>query len=272
MASQVGEHLKHEPIKLRFTTTHFKNARPKSIILKRSLNQSVTQIVAPSFVISAITVILYEKLHVSVAKLEAKRSLEVVWTGIHNKEESTHLFLSSKISRVYDLTEHLSKRVQLTPAGTGVIRMFEVAENGRTRKEFVGSETIGDLPDPVKLFAEEIPREELEIKDHDKIINVFHFTAVIRVTLGLHRAIHGVPFKFVVKRVSLETSSSTVNPSADRFHLSKGERFSETKKRLQRRLWISDHDFSRFRFTLALKSRFGALSYLEDGWYAPLCL
>ena len=263
MASKVGEHLKHEPIKLRFTTTHPKNGRPKSI-LKRSLNQSVTQIVTPSSAITAITVILYEKLHVSIARLETKLSLEVVWTGTHNKEESKHLFLSSKIIRVYDLTEHLSKRVQLTPAGTGMIRVFKVAEDGRTRKDYVGFEAIENFQVPVKLFAEEIPREELEIKDHDKIINVFHFTTYVR-------AAHGVPFKFVVKRVSPE-SSAAANPSADRFHPSKGERLSETKKRLQSCLGVSNGDFSRYRFALVLTSRLGMPSYPRDGRYVPLYL
>ena len=203
MASKVGEHLKHEPIKLRFTTTHAANATPKSI-LKRSLNQSITEIISPSYVVPSTTVILYEQLDVSIVELETKRSLKVVWTGIHNKEESTHPFLLPKTSMVHDLTEHLSKQVQLTPTGTGRIRVFEVAKDGRTQKEFTGSEMIGNIPDPVELFAEEISREELEAEDHDKVINAFHFTRDVART-------HGVPFKFVVKPVSFETCSATFN-------------------------------------------------------------
>lgn len=75
MASAVGEHLKHEPIKLRFTTAHARNGRPETI-LKRSLNQSVAEIIAPPS--TTTTIILYEKLHVSIVKLETKRSLKVV--------------------------------------------------------------------------------------------------------------------------------------------------------------------------------------------------
>ena len=201
MASKVGEYLKHEPIKLRFTTTHAANGTPKSI-LKRSLNQSITEIISPSYVVPSTTVILYEKLDVSIVELETKRSLKVVWTGIQNKEESTHPFLLPKTSMVHDLTEHLSKQVQ--PTGTGRIRVFEVAKDGRTQKEFTGSEMIGNIPDPVELFAEEIPREELDAEDHDKIINVFHFTRDVART-------HGVPFKFVVKPVSSETCSAICN-------------------------------------------------------------
>jgi ubiquitin carboxyl-terminal hydrolase 7 len=194
---------------VRFTTTHAKNGRPKSI-LEQSLNQSVIEIITPPP--PATTLFLYEKLHVSIAKLETKRSLKVVWTGIHNKEESTHLFLSSKTNTVCDLAEHLSKRVQLSPTGTGRIRVFEVEKDGKTRNEFIESEMIGNLPDPVELFAEEIPRDELKAESHDKVINVFHFNKYVVIT-------HGVPFKFVVKRVSLETSSASVRPSTDCFHL-----------------------------------------------------
>jgi len=203
MAAKVGEHLKHESIKLRFTTTNATNGAAKSI-LKRSLNQSITEIISPSYVTPSTTVILYERLDVSIVELETKRSLKVTWTGIHNKEESTHPFLLPKTSMVHDLTEHLSKQVQVAPTGTGRIRVFEVAKDGRTQKEFTGSEMIGNIPDPVELFAEEIPREELEAEDHDKIINAFHFTRDVART-------HGVPFKFVVKPVSLEPLSTVPN-------------------------------------------------------------
>ncbi len=153
MSTKVGEHLRHDPIKLRFTTTHATNGSPKSV-LKRSLNQSIAEIIAPAYATPATTVILYEKLDVSIVELETKRSLKVIWTGSHNKEESTHPFLLPKTSMVHDLTDHLAKQVKLTPGGTGKIRVFEVSKDGKTQKEFTGSEMIGNIPDPVELYAE----------------------------------------------------------------------------------------------------------------------
>ena len=44
MSVKVCEYLKHDPIKLRFTTTHATNGSPKSV-LKRSLNQSIAEII-----------------------------------------------------------------------------------------------------------------------------------------------------------------------------------------------------------------------------------
>ena len=159
MAAKVGEHLKHEPIKLRFTTTHATNGTAKFIV-KHSLDKTVAQIILPSYVAPSETVILYEKLDVSILEIETKRSLKIIWTGLYNKEESMYSVLLPKTSMVLDLTGHLSKRVQLTPTGTGRIRVFEVTEGGKIRKEFTGSEMIGNLPDPIELFAEEVPPEE----------------------------------------------------------------------------------------------------------------
>ena len=153
MSVKVGEYLKHDPIKLRFTTTHATNGSPKTI-LKRSLNQSISEIISPTYSNAQTTVILYEKLDVSIVELETKRSLKVIWTGSHNKEESTHQFLLPKTSAVHELADHLAKQVKLTPSGTGKIRIFEVSKDGKTQKEFTNSEMIGNIPDPVELYAE----------------------------------------------------------------------------------------------------------------------
>jgi ubiquitin carboxyl-terminal hydrolase 7 len=153
MSSKAGEVLRHEPIKLRFTTTHPSNGQAKSV-LKRSLNQSISEIMAPSYINPTTTVILYEKLDVSIVELETKRSLKVIWTGIHNKEEAVFPFLLPKTSMVHDLADHIAKGVTLSPIGSGKIRVFEVSKDGKTQKEFTGSEMIGNIPDPVELFAE----------------------------------------------------------------------------------------------------------------------
>jgi ubiquitin carboxyl-terminal hydrolase 7 len=66
---------------------------------------------------------------------------------------------------------------------------------------------------------------------------VFHFSKELTRT-------HGVPFRFVVKR---------------------GEKFSDTKKRLQARLAVPDKEFAKYRFALIQHSTFKQPSYIEDG-------
>jgi len=191
---------------------------------------------APSYINPITTVILYEKLDVSIVELETKRSLKVIWTGIHNKEEAAFPFLLPKTSMVHDLADHIAKQVTLSPTGSGKIRVFEVSKDGKTQKEFTGSEMIGNIPDLVELFAEEIPTEELEADDSDKIISVFHFSKEVQRT-------HGVPFRFVVKP---------------------GEKFADTKKRLQARIGVSDKDLGKYRFALIQVATFKQPSYIED--------
>lgn len=155
MSQKVGEYLGQDPIKLRFTTTNPTNGAAKAV-LKRSLNQSVQEIMSPNYTTPTSTVILYERLDVSIVELETKRSLKVTWTGLHNREESTHPFLLPKTNSIHDLAENLSKLITLSQGGTGKIRLFEIVRDGKMQKEFTGSEMIGNLPE-VELFAEVCP-------------------------------------------------------------------------------------------------------------------
>lgn len=88
MSHRVGDHLKHDPLKVRFTSSHTNNSAPKAVI-KRSLNPSVGDMTQIGYYPAhAVNVVLYyEKLEVSIIELETKKSLKIIWTGAHNKEE-----------------------------------------------------------------------------------------------------------------------------------------------------------------------------------------
>lgn len=87
MANRVGDYLKHDPLKLRFTSSNPQTNAPKAII-KRALNQSVADITQTNFYSSHPNVIVYyEVLDISIIELETKKSLKVSWTGRNNKEE-----------------------------------------------------------------------------------------------------------------------------------------------------------------------------------------
>ncbi|TDL18071.1 hypothetical protein BD410DRAFT_806893 [Rickenella mellea] len=182
MAAKVADYLKHDIL-----NSASQQLTPPTVNPKPSLNNPSTKVSRKSS-----TIILYERLDVSIVELETKRSLQIIWTGVHNEEESSHPFLLPKTSMVHELADHLAKKVTLTPGGTGKIRVFEVLKDGKNQKEFTSSKMIGNIPDPVELYAEEVPTEELEADNADKIISVFHFSKDVSRT-------HGVPFKFVVK-------------------------------------------------------------------------
>ncbi len=235
MAAKAGERLKHDPMKLRFVTANGPNGTPKTV-LKRNSNQTVSEIVSPSYLQGQASLLYYELLDVSITELEVKRSLKIYWTGHNNKEESVHPFLLHKTTSINELIDHLAKVVKLSPEGSQKIRIFEVTRDGKQQREFNGTEMIGNVPEQSELFGEEISAEELAASEEDKIVNVFHFSK------EPHR-VHGIPFKFVVK---------------------KGERFGETKARIQARLQANEKDFAKYRFALVQSSTYKQPSYIED--------
>jgi ubiquitin carboxyl-terminal hydrolase 7 len=154
MAQRVGDYLKHDNLKLRFTSSNPTTGQPKAVI-KRALNQSVADICSLNYYASQPSVILfYELLDISIVELETKKSLKVIWTGRNNKEELSYPFLLPKTSSFGDLGEHLSKTVKMQPGGSGRIRIFEIASTGRAQKECSGAEMIGNLPELSDLYAE----------------------------------------------------------------------------------------------------------------------
>lgn len=235
MAQKVSDRLKHAPLMLRFTTGNGPNGTPKTV-LKRTANQTVSEIVSPSYLQGQASLLYYELLDISIVELETKRSLKIYWTGAHNKEESVHPFLLPKTSSISEVADQLSRVVTLSPEGSKKIRIFEVYYSNRQQREYSPADLIGNIPESAELFAEEIPLEELQATDDDKIINVFHFSKDISRT-------YGVPFRFVVKP---------------------NERFVDTKKRLQARLDVPDKDYAKFRFALCQSSTFKQPAYLED--------
>ncbi|KAG8878853.1 hypothetical protein FRB98_005967 [Tulasnella sp. 332] len=233
LAQKVGEKLNHEPIKLRFFASNAQG-HPKGP-LKRALNQSVWDIIQPVYTMAQPSLLFYERLDVSIIELETKRSLKVIWTGVHNKEEATLPFLLPKTNMIHDLADQILKQVTLSAGSTNKIRVFEVTKDGKYQKEFNSSEMLGNLPE-TEFYAEEIPREELEPASEDKIINVFHYTREPARS-------HGVPFKFAAKP---------------------GEKFTDTKKRIQERIGVSDKDITKYRFALIQIVGFKQPTYLED--------
>jgi len=125
--------------------------------------------------------------------------------------------------------------VTLSAGSTNRVRIFEITKDGKYQREFNSSEMLGNLPD-TEFYAEEIPRDELEPATDDKIINVFHYSREPARS-------HGVPFKFVARP---------------------GEKFTDTKKRIQERIGVSDKDISKYRFALIQVAGFKQPTYLED--------
>jgi len=201
------------------------------------LNQSVADITSTNYYAAQPNIIVYyELLDISIIELETKKSLKVIWTGRHNKEETTHSFLLPKTHTFGDVAETLAKSVKLSAEGSGKIRIFDISQNGRTQHELTISEMIGNLQDPAEVFAEEIPNDELAVPEAAKVVNMFHYAKEPSRT-------HGVPCRFVLYR---------------------DEVFSDTKKRIQQRIGASEKEFARFKFSLVSTTLFKQPSIVEE--------
>lgn len=129
--------------------------------------------------------------------------------------------LLPKAGSIAEVIEELEKRVTLSSEGTGKIRMFSLYES-KIQSEFDRDDPKSDHDDQNELFAEEIPKEEAEKAENDKLLSCFHFS-------GECTKQYGIPFKIVVKE---------------------GELFSETKVRIQARLGMEEEEFEKVKFVI----------------------
>ncbi|KAK4048743.1 ubiquitin-specific protease ubp15 [Microbotryomycetes sp. JL221] len=235
MATKVAETLKHDPLKLRFTQANGPGGAPKTIV-RRQGGMTVAELIQPGYMSSPSNLLYYELLDVSIIELETKKSLRITWVAPNNKEDGSHSFLLPKNTTIQDVAhDWLRKEVKLSSNGSGQIRLFEIVR-GCVQRVLSGTDLVRDIPDSTELFAEEVPLEELQAEDGQRIVPVFHYSR------DPTRA-HGIPFKFV---------------------LLPGERFADTKKRLQARTGTSDKDLAKMKFSMIQNSQYSKPSPLKD--------
>lgn len=94
-----------------------------------------------------------------------------------------------------DLLVGLQKKVNLDDDTIRDVRVYE-AHTGKIYKELNEGFSIAGVNEYVSLYAEKIPVEELNMAEGERTINAFNFDREPNKP-------HGVPFKFVVKPVSI---------------------------------------------------------------------
>lgn len=115
MATKVGEMLKHDPLKLRFTQSNGQNGSPKSII-RRQGALTVAELIQPGYMASTANLLYYELLDVSIIELETKKSLRITWVGGNNKEDVSRSARGRQSSTSADLLSCLIPALALLPA------------------------------------------------------------------------------------------------------------------------------------------------------------
>lgn len=130
----------------------------------------------------------------------------------------------------------LVKKAQIPDeAEGGPIRIYEASTN-RFYREPPRDGPVSSLNDFTQLYAERVPRDEIGVEEHF-FINVFHFQNEVNRS-------HGTPFKFM---------------------LVEGEKFADTKKRLEKRTGFKGKSFEKIKFAIVRRANFTKPVYINDG-------
>jgi len=114
--------------------------------------------------------------------------------------------------------------------------------------------TVLSISDYVQLYAERIPEDEIpHPPEETEFIHVIHFQ-------NEPQKAHGVPFKFRLISVSQEILAlcHIIDSVQD-------EKFSDTKKRLEKRTGLKGKNFEKIKFAVVRRSAYGKPTYLTDG-------
>ncbi|KAF7559047.1 hypothetical protein G7046_g5116 [Stylonectria norvegica] len=239
LAERVGTHLEVPPTHIRFWTVNASTNNPKATV-RRGTNPTLRQILNPMGTPSLNSTqrgdaFYFEVLEMSLAELDTKKSIKVTWVSEGITKEDNYDLLVPKTGTVEDVIQALIKKAQLADeAEAGRIRIYETSSN-RFYREPAREHPVINLNEYTQIYAERVPEEELSAEDNN-FIHVFHFqTDVSRV--------HGVPFKFL---------------------LVDGERFADTKKRLEKRTGFKGKSFEKIKFAVVRRANYSKPQYLND--------
>lgn len=163
--------------------------------------------------------------------------------------------LVPKSGSVDDIIAALIKKAQLEAEATaGQIRVYETHSN-KIHRELNRENDVISITDYIQLVAERVPAEDLGVEGN-MFIQAFHYH-------NDPNKSHGTPFKFRLIDVSLQTVLRLGRDS----NSAKGEKFSDTKKRLEKRTGIKGKNFEKIKFSVVKRSTYVKPIYLTDGMY-----
>ncbi|CAG2239267.1 UBP15 [Mytilus edulis] len=192
----------------------------------------------------------YQQLNIKINELENKKQFKCTWVTSKLKEEKELVLYPSKNGKVTDLFDEAKKQVELEPDGSDKLRLLEVISNKiySIQKEETLLDAINMSGSTKTYRIEEIPKEEVTLKDNETLIPVAHFhkaplsTNSSKLVISRRQvySTFGVPFLLKIKQ---------------------GEKFSTVKERIQKKLEITEKDFEKYKFAIVVM---GKVEYISD--------
>ncbi|XP_067928164.1 ubiquitin carboxyl-terminal hydrolase 7-like isoform X2 [Watersipora subatra] len=179
----------------------------------------------------------YQKLSIPITELENKRQFKCTWVSQRGKEERELVLHPNKTGTVQELLDEARRHVDLNPAGSGRLRLLEVASS---RIQYIYSD---DAPiDSIMMSGnkylrlEEIPLEETSLSDSEMLVPVAHFHQDIYPLFG---------FPFLIRIVD-------------------GELFSSLRERIRKKLDVPEKDYEKYKFCIVTDGRKMYIDNVED--------
>ncbi|XP_047982846.1 ubiquitin C-terminal hydrolase 13-like isoform X2 [Salvia hispanica] len=232
LARQLGV---DDPSKLRLTSCNSYTQQPKPHPIKyRGVDNLLDMLLHHN---QTSDILYYEVLDMPLPELQGLRTLRVAFRHGTNSEVEIHNVRLPKDSTVADLLDELRMKVQLSRPNAE-LRLLEVFTH-KIYKIFSSGEKIESINDNYwTLRAEEILEEEKHLGRHDCLIHVYHFMNEESQNQVIQN--FGEPFLLVIH--------------AD-------EILADLKIRVQKKLCVSDEEFSKWKFAFVSQ---GQTEYLED--------
>ncbi|PIA54183.1 hypothetical protein AQUCO_00900614v1 [Aquilegia coerulea] len=227
-----------DPSKIRLTPHNCYSQQPKPAPIKyRGMEHLSEMLVHYNQVTSDI--LYYEVLDISLPELQWLKTLKVAYHHATKEDVVIHSIRLPKHSTVGDVLLHLKSKVELSHPDAE-LRLLEVFYH-KIYKIFPTSEKIENINDQYwTLRAEEIPEEEKNLGLNDRLIHVYHFTKDTSQNQMQQVQNFGEPFFFIIHE---------------------GETLAEVKGRIQKKLQVSDEEFSKWKFAFL---SLGRPEYLLD--------
>ena len=154
-----------------------------------------------------------------------------------NPSQEQYDILVPKNGQVADLIDCLLKKAKLpSEEEAGRMRVYEIS-NHKFFRELERNYPVISINDYTTVIAERMPAEDAEVKEPTQFISVFQFH-------GEPSRAHGIPFRFLLKE---------------------GERFAETRLRLEKRTGLKGKSFEKIKFAVVRRAQFSRQQYLTDG-------
>lgn len=222
VVAKVGDQLHVDGTHLRLWTVNATTSNPKNTV-KRGQAQILQTILSPPYSTFSnnnqrADSLYYEILDMSLAELDTKKIVKVVWLSEGISKEDHLEVLVPKTGIVADLVTALIRKAELEDESkAGPIRLYEVSSN-KVIKEYARSHTVTTIGDYSVVVAERIPEEDLDAPGTE-LLNAFHYQAEPSKPWGF-------PFKFRIKEVSRAPRSSSLAHLTCMYRA----KFSQTRK------------------------------------------